>query len=797
MFKGSIALLLLVLAIGLMLMRSTLQTRYGILDQSVGIGQAVDQAKPLPDQSVRNIPVQVVTEAAVSAETTPTPTPAILQLPQLSPSTENPLPFTDLFGVDMVEEMAQDPIDIQVMPPDYEIPEHLPDEGRGAESPRGAGTLPQAQQIVYGVNFMSSAEELADQQRYNNGKATGSTWNRFPIYWHLVEESENNFNYARHDALVIKEVQNGIIDNAILMGIPGFYFTNGRAVPSSLYQPIFSDGSDIPGPGKTINPNNKWAKFVYTTVNRYRPGGLLAQQQGWSGLQGIRQWELWNEPDLSWFWDGTKSEYARLLKVGYFAVNQADPQAQVIFGAMANNFDDINYYKDVLTILRDDPNPPRAQDYGYFHDILATHSYYYPWQSWYHVFRARNAMGQFGIEDHGVWLNETGMSAWNDYPGPVWDSGSWYRGTMVEQAGYTIQTTLYALYAGADAIFHFQLYDACGNQPQGNDFPPHNGSLCTPDGRLTTNPNYFCSGDANGLFRNPRDAVCFKQSPNPEAPRDNFAAYKTVTQYLQDIVPLKRYSVCTHDGTDDGQEWIGFYRPNTNQRILGLWSCDNNTHTAAIPAVDTGALLIKWDGTQEFIAPAADGKYYITLPGATNQNYPNPNNNFWPVPGLPFILVERDLEKPYAEIYAEITNGNTWVGWYGDDGMGSGIASFDIKVSVDGGPQQTWLDHVTETGKQWTGSYQYGVEFTVIGRDYGGNTSPARSVLLGMRPPTTPTVTPTPPSNATLTPTPSGSVTPTATPPSGATPTPPPSPDAPDITVTVDRQTSQIDDTTT
>lgn len=812
MFKGSIALLLLALAVGLLLTRPSAE-EIGAIHLPAGIGQAANQARlPLTQSAQVVIPATIekaISGDAVSADVTPSPSQLVLQLPKINPDNSpatsidtsiidqpagSPVTSIDTsiinpFETDMVEEMEQDPIGIQVMDPDYVIPEHLPDEGRGADSPRAPGSLAQAQQIVYGVNFMSSAEELADQQRYNNGKATGITWNRFPLYWHLIEESENNFNYSRHDTLISKEVQNGIIDNAILMGIPGFYFTDGRAVPSSLYQPIFSDGTDIPGAGKSINPNNKWAKYVFTTVNRYRPGGVLAQQQGWSGLQGIRQWELWNEPDLTWFWDGSKHEYARLLKVGYFAVNQADPQAQVIFGAIANNFDDINYYKDVLTILRDDPTPPRAQDYGYFHDILATHSYYYPWQSWYHVFRAKNAMGQFGIAEHGVWLNETGMSAWNDYPGPVWDQGSWYRGTMVEQAGYTIQTAMYALYAGADAIFHFQLYDACGNQPQGNDLPPHNGDLCTPDGRYIHNKSYFCSGDANGLYRNPSDAVCFTQHPNPETPRANFKAYQIVTEYLQDIVPLKRYSVCTHDGADDGQEWVGFYRPNTNQRIIGLWSCDNNTRTAAIPAVDTGALLIKWDGTQEFIAPAADGKYYITLPGATNQNYPNPNGNFWPVPGLPFILVERDLENPYAEVYAEITDGKTIVGWYGDDGMGAGIANFDIKVSVDGGAQQLWLDHVTETGKQWTGSYQYGVEFTVIGRDYGGNISPARSVLLGIRPPGgSPTATPTPPPNA----------TPTATPPAGATPTPttPPVVSTPEVTISVDRETTMLNDTT-
>ncbi len=812
MFRGSIALLLAALAVGLLLMRMPGNWAGERLSQLTGLGQSGDvsqaKLKPEEDGSVSAEFVSSSPPVVSTAPSTETPPPAtvevvqpqpILSLPQINEAgaaaaagtnlEANASIAIDLFGVDMVETTQQDVDEMLILGPDFNIPEYIPDEGRGADSARSPGTLPEPHPIVYGVNFISSAEEPADDQRYANGKSTGATWNRFPFYWHYIEETENNFNYSRHDQLVIDDVRHGLIDNAILMGIPGFYFTDGRAVPNSLYQPIFSDGTDVPGPGKSINQNNRWAKYVFTTVNRYRPGGVLAQQRGWTGLEGIRQWELWNEPDLPWFWDGSKNEYARLLKVGYFAVMQADPQAQIIFGSMANNFNDIHYYEDVLTILRDDPTPPRAQDYGYFHHILATHSYYYPWQSWYHVFRAKNTMGKFGIPDHGVWLNETGMSAWDDYPGPIWDRGSWYRGTMTEQAGYTIQTAMYALYAGADAIFHFQLYDACGNQPQGNDFPPHNGNLCTGDGKLINNQNHFCSGDANGLFRNGRDAVCFRQHPNPETPRDNFKAYQTVTEYLQDIVPLKRYSVCTHNTPDDGQEWIGFYRPNTNQRIMGLWSCDNQARTAAIPAVDTGALLISADGSKRFIAPAADGKYYINLPGATNQNYPNPNNDFWPVPGAPFMLIERDLEKPYAEIYAESKNNSVWVGWFGDDGMGAGIQNFDVKVSVDGGPQQNWLNRTTEVGKEWTGTYRSSVEFTIFARDYGGNTSPARSVLLGTKPPTNqPTPTPNP--------------QPTATPQPGATPTPsptatpqPPSTD-PNITVTVDRDTTFINDKT-
>jgi hypothetical protein len=91
------------------------------------------------------------------------------------------------------------------------------------------------------------------------------------------------------------------------------------------YAPVFNDGTDTPGPGKSINPDNRWARFVFAAVDRYRPGGVLAQQQGWTNGQGIRVWEIWNEPDFDVFFTGTVNDYTRLLKVGYLAAHYADP----------------------------------------------------------------------------------------------------------------------------------------------------------------------------------------------------------------------------------------------------------------------------------------------------------------------------------------------------------------------------------------------------------------------------------------------------------------------------------------
>lgn len=603
---------------------------------------------------------------------------------------------------------------------------------------------------IYGLNFISSAEAPADEQQYQNGLSTGARWNRWPIYWFYVEQEPGKYDWSAQDATVQADIAHGLKINAILLGTPGFYSTSlgqrqnvsqwspppgtlslqamQAATPVGLYEPVFSDGSDKPGPGKQINPDNVWARFVYAAVNRYKPGGVLARQNGWGANVGITHWEMWNEPDLPIFWNSSLPDYARLLKVGYLATKQADPAAQVLFGALANNFEKLNYYEDVLKIYDEDT---LAAGHNYYHDILATHSYFVSWRSWYHVWRARNTMGEYGLDDKPVWFNESGVPAWNDYPGPVWDPESPLRATMSEQADYVIQSAFYATFAGADAVFHFQLYDGCGNQPAGTDFPPHNGGLCDENGFLEGNPGIPCAGDANGLFRNPTDAVCFRQHPQPETPRPNFAAFRVLTNYLTDVVPLWRQRPGSDDPYNGPQEWIAFYRPATGERIVGMWSRVGAAQTAVVPAANSAGtgFLVAADGTTQTVT-AQDGFYTIQLPAATNQNAPwDPES--YAIGGRPYILIEPDTTAPQMMVEASLSeSAQIEVNWRGTDGLDSDVAAYEVQVSIDGGPAIPWLAYTTAETAVYEAEPGHAYTFVVIGRDRAGNASDATAVTV-------------------------------------------------------------------
>lgn len=593
-----------------------------------------------------------------------------------------------------------------------------------------------AAQPAYGVNFISYPNSAPmTETRYTNGLSTGASWNRWPIYWSGVEQSEGVFSWAYVDTAVTADVAHGLQINAVLLGTPAMYMSSlsldpgGRApperpsllqldsvqaaTPQGLYEPVFNDGSNIPGPGKQINSANKWARFVYTAVNRYRPGGVLAQAEGWGPNGGVRHWEMWNEPDLTSFWDGSLADYARLLQVGYLAAKQADPQAQVLFGGLANDSSRITYYNDVLAIFDNDAN---ADAFAYYHDIVATHNYLYAWESWYHVWRVGNALAARGLEKP-IWLNETGVPVWNDYPGPICEPDSPYRATMTEQADFIIQSTLFATYAGADNIFFFQLYDDCGNQPGGTNFPYYPPSEC--QGIPALDPG----GDAFGLFRNPRTGGCYWDHPQPETARPALNALQLLTTHFHGVEPLWRLRPGSSDPVDGPQEWIAFYKPDTGERVLGMWARFGTAETAVIPATNANGtgLLLYPDGTTQSLS-ATNLTYTVTLPAATNQNAIW-DPTLYPIGGRPLLLIEADTLAPTVALQAPVTASlSIPLSWSGED-LGSGMAGYDLSVAVNGGAPTPWLTGTTVTSAAYPGAVNQTYTFTLVGEDGAGNRS--------------------------------------------------------------------------
>ena len=396
-----------------------------------------------------------------------------------------------------------------------------------------------------GVTFISSAEKEVTEERYRNALLLGAGWNRWPLYWYRVQPTEQSFNWDEYDQVLLDDLRHGLRVNAILMGIPTFYQDND--LPRGIYEPIFSDGTDDPGAGKSLNPNNPWVTYVFRTVNRYRPGGEFAVEYG-LGQRGIRVWEIWNEPDFELFWTGTPTDYARLLKISYIVIKQADPNATVMVGGLLYP-DQPNWFNRVLSILSEDSSRNR---FNWFMDAVAVHSYSNPFRSGRLIELTRETMARYGLV-RPIWLNESGVPVWDDYPGPIWTANEpdqrVRRATLEQQAWYFIQSTAFAWAEGAEVVFLHQLYDDCGDQPAGTDFPPHQGELCS-DGRQ-------CWGDAFGIYRNPSGSICFSQHPFPGSPRPVAEAYRLMANVMgsehfevggvQSLQDVRAITFCAHN----------------------------------------------------------------------------------------------------------------------------------------------------------------------------------------------------------------------------------------------------------
>lgn len=475
-----------------------------------------------------------------------------------------------------------------------------------------------------GITFISSIDHPANELRYQRALLLGAGWNRWPLYWDRVERSPGALDWSGYDRLVSDDLRHGLKINAILLGRPGFYGQGGGI--QGLFNPIFSDGTDSPGAGKAPNAGNPWASFVYQAVQRYKPGGLLAATLGLPPDQGIRVWEAWNEPDLTMFWSASVEDYARLLKITYLVVHSVDPQAQVMFGGLAyGNPDQDDWLSRTLSIIAGDP---LRETYNWYMDIAAVHSYTYPRRTYLVIRRVRENLARFGLS-RPIWLNESGVPVWDDYPGPTWageQPNRQLRATTEQAAYFFIQSTAYAWAQGASVVFYHQLFDDCGNQPAGTDFAPNAEKLCETVG--------ICFGDAFGIYRNTDSALCFSQHPEPASPRPIADAYLLMAE----LFGTGTLENTTQQEVDNLAALITFDQPESNRRLYVFWSRILGDVRLNLPAGGESGTLYSLEG-QQTLTPDAKGVYALDLPAATCDYFPfTRSQDVTAIGGEPFIL---------------------------------------------------------------------------------------------------------------------------------------------------------------
>lgn len=249
----------------------------------------------------------------------------------------------------------------------------------------------------------------------------GARFNRWEFRWDRIEPRPGTWDFSATNADVQSSTSAGLQVVAVLDGTPTWGAASaqppGNGVPSGLYR-------------SPDDPRNLWAAFVRQTVTQY---------------QGqVRAWEIWNEPDLHFFWNGTPADYYRLLKVSYTVIKSVDPSALVVIAGMV-----APGLAFSSQILLDDARDPDANSHNGYFDVAAWHIYGDATNAYTNVTAYRQLLAQYGFGNVPLWVTEDGFPSSN----PNGES---------RQAAYILQTAAYAFAAGASKVFYYRASDDSG-----------------------------------------------------------------------------------------------------------------------------------------------------------------------------------------------------------------------------------------------------------------------------------------------------------------------------------------------
>lgn len=243
----------------------------------------------------------------------------------------------------------------------------------------------------------------------------GARVNRWEFRWDRMEAQRGSWDFSANDAAVTSSLQVGLSVEGILIGTPGWSVVKGQrpgnGVPRGLNLPI-------------DDPDNLWATYVRATVAHY--AGKVAY------------WEVWNEPDLQFFWPHSPEEYARLLKVASKVIRATDPHARVILaGMVVDNFGFLSRVLDAA--VRD-----KAAGSLPF-DIAAWHAYGPAAALYANVVHLRGVLQSRRL-NVPIWVTEAGFPASDPNGEP-------------RQAAYVVQGIAYAFAAGARKVLIYRESD--------------------------------------------------------------------------------------------------------------------------------------------------------------------------------------------------------------------------------------------------------------------------------------------------------------------------------------------------
>jgi polysaccharide biosynthesis protein PslG len=108
-------------------------------------------------------------------------------------------------------------------------------------------------------------------------------------------------------------------------------------LPTVLYAPSWDARRNTNPRGGIPQPRSDgaYAAYLAALIGRYGPRGSFWAQNPSIPRMPIREWQIWNEPDVPAFWNPPFARtYVALLRAAHAAIKRADPGAKVVLGAL-------------------------------------------------------------------------------------------------------------------------------------------------------------------------------------------------------------------------------------------------------------------------------------------------------------------------------------------------------------------------------------------------------------------------------------------------------------------------------
>ena len=277
---------------------------------------------------------------------------------------------------------------------------------RAAEIPSARTRLVDPSLPIKGISWGAGFPSFADLDEMS---AHGVRFLRIDFGWSWMEPSEGQYNFtdARRDRI---RSMDHLLEECHKRGI--------QILGMIGYAPSWANGDS----NDKVRPNSAddYAKFARAVVERYKPGG-----SGPAASQGVRYWELWNEPNIHFLvvrqGESKAQKYAELVKAAYPAIVAADPNAVVLIGATAP-YGSVGEHDGTSGNV----NPVTFLELLYGHGVkgnfdgFSHHPYVYPdpprtaqaWHAWPQIAGTpkslRSVMNANGDSDIPIWGTEVG-----------------------------------------------------------------------------------------------------------------------------------------------------------------------------------------------------------------------------------------------------------------------------------------------------------------------------------------------------------------------------------------------------